>query len=65
MNYIFCPKCPPVFHRNIPEKRVGTQMECTERSYSGTGTDIFVCPKCGKDFFVSYKVDTIIPVEEE
>lgn len=64
MNYVFCPNCEPVFRKSKPDQRVGVQMECIESNYSGTGTDRFECRVCEKQFFVTYKVDKITPIEE-
>jgi transposase-like protein len=35
-------------------------MNCLEYNYSGTGTDMYVCPLCHHVFNVSYKIANMI-----
>ncbi|MHC4121737.1 MAG: hypothetical protein ACYSWO_30060 [Planctomycetota bacterium] len=60
---VFCPSCPPVFHRVDRREQVGPVLECVESNYSGCCTDIGKCLKCGKTFSVSFKVDTIEEIQ--
>ena len=60
---VFCPTCPPVFHRKRPLRQVGPVLECTITNYSGCSVDFGECPKCGKRFQVPYKVDEITEIE--
>jgi hypothetical protein len=54
---IFCPKCPPVKDRSGRQR--GELLECSDSNYSGTVTDMANCPKCGRGFCISYKIDKI------
>jgi hypothetical protein len=38
---------------------VGPVLECIESNYHGCCVDVGECPKCGKIFNVSFKVDTV------
>lgn len=49
--------CGPVFCPNC----VNNALECSDANYSGTGTDMANCPKCGRGFCVSYKIDKVTP----
>ena len=35
------------------------RLECVDANYSGTGTDIATCKKCGKGFSISYQINKI------
>lgn len=52
-NWRFCPECPPLKPNN---PRTGVKMIESDKNYSGTGVDMYNCPKCGKGFAVSYMV---------
>lgn len=57
-NWKFCPECPSV--KSGSGRRVGVKMELSESNYSGTGEDMYNCPKCGRGFAVSYKVAAVV-----
>lgn len=52
---IDCPECPPWGKR----KDRHHQLMVQSRNYSGSGTDMGVCPECGKSWAISYKVDVM------
>lgn len=60
----FCPECPPVIGQglfvNRPRCRTGVKMVLSDKNYSGTGVDMYNCPKCGKGFAVSYNVAAVV-----
>jgi len=60
---VYCPECPPVFHRVRTEEQVGPTLDCVESNYSGCCVDHAQCPKCEKYFSISYKVDAIEEIE--
>lgn len=55
-----CPACPRVGTR---QGERGVELEVVRDNYSGCGVDICRCPKCGKYFQVSYKIDEITEVK--
>ena len=57
-NWKFCSECPSVVSDR--GHRVGVKMELSEGNYSGSGEDMYNCPKCGKGFVVSYKVAAVV-----
>lgn len=63
-NWKFCPDCPVVMGKSLFANRqtcrTGVKMELSDRNYSGTGVDMYNCPKCGKGFAVSYKVASVV-----
>lgn len=65
---LFCPACPPQMRtqrRRIKgeivteEIRWGIRLVLVEDNFHGTGVDLFSCPQCEKDFWVSYKIDKV------
>jgi hypothetical protein len=55
-----CPNCPLTKTRRGGLR--GVELELVNDNYSGCGVDIVRCPECGKDFQVSYKIDTITEI---
>ena len=58
-----CPECPEQFIGKLSKRRVGQKLELIVKNYSGTGVDIVQCEKCRKQFYVTYKLDTLKEVE--
>lgn len=54
---IYCPDCG--LGKNRRGDTIGTDLELSERNYSGCGVDIMHCPECGHVFEVSFKVDQV------
>jgi len=65
-NTILCPVCPnDPANQTITEHEIiihEVELELAETNYSGCGVDIAVCPRCGRTFQVSYKVDEVMEV---
>jgi hypothetical protein len=43
------------------KKKRPVNLKLIERNYSGCGVDTAYCPKCGKGYEVSYRVDAVTP----
>jgi len=62
---ILCPSCPRYtkeINRSKGQKEtvtIGVDLDIYITNYSGCGVDIAECPRCGKRFQISYKVDEI------
>lgn len=59
---VWCPICEPKL--NARGRRIDQPLVESDANYSGTGTDMANCPKCGKGFCISYKIDTVQRAEE-
>lgn len=55
-----CPTCTEEFGRKTSRQTRAVPLELLKRNYSGCGVDMAYCPKCGKGYCVSYKVDQVI-----
>ena len=51
----YCPECPK--WKNRLGKERSREVDLIESNYSGTGEDVVSCSKCGKAWFIRYKVD--------
>jgi hypothetical protein len=63
---IYCLCCSPeciTTKRGIKVNRRPI-LEIVERNYSGTRLDIYSCPKCGKFFQVSYRINKVEMLED-
>lgn len=57
---VSCPTCiegPPRRPREI-------RLILIEHNYSGCGVDMAYCPKCGRGYCISYKVDQVTHVPD-
>lgn len=64
-NSVFCPKCEPVYVKSkFGVHRIGLHLDCIIENYSGCSVDIGECPRCGRRFQVSYRVDKIVEIEQ-
>ena len=53
---IECPECPAV---ERGKRSVKPFLEVVDSNYSGTSTDIGMCPRCNKAWSISFKIDKI------
>lgn len=58
----WCPHCPAVVNRR--GERCDVALELVVSDYSGCGVDIADCPRCGRTFQVSYRVDAVTELDE-
>lgn len=56
-----CPACTEEYGRKSARQTRAVPLKLIEHNYSGCGVDMAYCPKCGKGYCVSYKVDKITP----
>jgi hypothetical protein len=61
----WCPNCPAEIIGKNKDRRCGVRLELCESNYSGCGVDIARCPRCKKDFQISYKVAEVTEVKSQ
>lgn len=55
----YCLVCPAEYAGKDHDRRYGVRLVLTESNCSGTGADLADCPRCGRIFQITYRVDKI------